>query len=177
MSFAVEMYFDEAADRAVRAAWKALADAGISTSMLDGISRPHVTLAVSDEIGATFKNALALFAKEVSPFELTFSHVGAFNTAEGVVFLAPTMTRSLLDLHQRFHAFFDQHAAKKWPYYLPGAWVPHCTLAFRLDAERLVAAFAIAAEVKLPLACGITEIGLLSGVGEPEQELVSCPIG
>lgn len=177
MSFAVEMFFDEAADRAVRAAWKAMADAGISTATMDGISRPHVTLAVSDEIGATFKNALALFAKEIPPFELIFSHIGAFNTAEGVVFLAPTVTRGLLDLHQRFHAFFDQHAAKKWPYYLPGAWVPHCTLAFRLGTERLAAAIEIAAEVKLPMPCGVTEIGLLSGVGEPEKELVSFPIG
>jgi 2'-5' RNA ligase len=177
MSFAVELYFDEAAEKTLREAWKAMADAGISTALLDGIQRPHVTLGVSDEISQTFKNALALFAKEIAQFELSLSSVGAFNTAEGVIFLAPTPTRALLDLHKRFHAFFDEHAGKKWPLYLSGTWVPHCTLAFRLTPEQLRRGFDIAAEIKLPLTCRIIEIGLLSGVGEPEKELVSFPVG
>jgi 2'-5' RNA ligase len=177
MSFAIELYFDEDAEAVVLAAWKAMADAGISTALLDGVQRPHVTLGVSDEISQTFKNALALFAKEIAPFDLTLSHLGAFNTAEGVVFIAPTPTRALLDLHKRFHTFFDEHAGKKWPLYLPGAWVPHCTLAFRLTPEQLQHAFAIAAGIKLPMTCRIIEIGLLSGVGEPEKTLVSFPIG
>lgn len=175
MSFAVELYFDEVAEKTLREAWKSMADAGISTALLDGVQRPHVTLGACDEISQTFKNALALFAKETAPFDL--SSVGAFITAEGVIFLAPTVTRPLLDLHTRFHAFFDEHAGKKWPLYLPGAWVPHCTLAFRLTPEQLRQGFDIAAEIKLPLTCRIIEIGLLSGVGEPEKELVSFPIG
>jgi 2'-5' RNA ligase len=177
MSFAIELYFDEDAEAVVLEAWKAMADAGISTAMLDGVQRPHVTLGVCDEISQTFKNALALFAKEITPFDLSLSSVGVFNSAEGVVFLAPTVTRSLLDLHQRFHVFLDQHSAKKWPLYLPGAWVPHCTLALRLTPEQLQQAFAIAATIKLPMMCRIIEIGLLSGVGEPEKELVSFAIG
>lgn len=177
MSFAVELYFDEEAEAVVRGAWKAMADAGISTALLDGVQRPHVTLGGCDEISQTFKNALALFAKEITPFDLSLSSVGAFNTTEGVVFLAPTVTRPLLDLHARFHAFFDEHAGKKWPLYLPGTWAPHCTLAFRLTPNHLRQAFGIAAEIKLPLVCRVIEIGLLSGVGEPEKELVSFLIG
>ena len=56
-------------------------------------------------------------------------------------------------------------------------WVPHCTLAFRLDAKQLRQAFDIAAAVTLPITSKITEIGLLSGIGGPEKELVSYEMG
>jgi hypothetical protein len=56
-------------------------------------------------------------------------------------------------------------------------WVPHCTLAFRLNPEQLRRAFDIAAAVSLPIAGKINEIGLLSGIGGPEKELVSYEMG
>jgi 2'-5' RNA ligase len=177
MSFAVEMYFDESTEAAVRNLWKAVADAGLSTAVLDGVQRPHVTLGVCDELSANFKNALALFARELKPIDLVLSHVGCFTATEGVVFLAPTVTRPLLDLHTHFHRFFDEHAAKKWAYYLPGAWVPHCTVAFRLTPEQIPKTLQIAATLALPVSCQVREVGLLSGVGEPEKELVSFTVG
>jgi 2'-5' RNA ligase len=177
MSFAVELYFDPSAEAAVRELWKSVADAGVSTALLDGIQRPHITLGVCDELVASFKNDLARYARGLKQIEVTLSHVGCFTGAEGVVFLAPTVTRQLLELHAHFHRFFDEHASKKWPYYLPGAWVPHCTLAFRLTPAQIVQAVQIASHAKLPLTCQIHEIGLLSGIGEPEKQLVSFPIG
>lgn len=177
MSYAVELHFDEAAENSVRDVWKGLADAGVSTSMLDGISRPHITLGVCDELSTTFKNELSLFAHETKPFEFSLSFIGSFNTAEGVMFFGPTPTDAMFRLHTRFHAFFNEHAGRIWNHYLPSQWVPHCTLAFRLNAEQLRRAFDIAAGVTLPIAGSFTEIGLLSGIGVPEKELVSFEIG
>jgi 2'-5' RNA ligase len=177
MSFAVELHFDEAAENQVRAVWKALADAGVSTSMLDGISRPHITLGVCDELSTSFKNELALFARESKAFDVSLSFIGSFNSAEGVVFFGPTPSDAMFRLHARFHSFFSGHAGRIWKNSLPGTWVPHCTLAFRLNGEQLRRAFDIAAAVALPLMGKITEIGLLSGIGGPEKELVSYEMG
>ncbi len=177
MSYAVELHFDEATEGKVREVWKAIADAGISTSMLDGISRPHITLGVCDELSTTFKNDLSLFAHEAKRFDIGFSFVGCFNSAEGVVFYGPTPTDAMFRLHTHFHSFFQGHAGKIWKHYQPGQWVPHCTLAFRLGAEQMRQAFGVAAATSLPIAGRITEIGLLSGIGGPEKELVSYEMG
>jgi 2'-5' RNA ligase len=177
MSYAVEVHFDEDTEDKVRAVWKAIADAGVSTSMLDGISRPHITLGICDELSTTFKNELALFTREVKPFDFSLSFIGGFNAAEGVLFFGPTPTDAMFRLHSRFHVFFNEHAGRIWKNYLPGVWVPHCTLAFRLNSEQLRRAFDIAAGAPLPISGKITEIGLLSGFGGPEKELVSYGMG
>ncbi len=177
MSFAVELHFDEDTESKVRDVWKAIADAGISTSMLDGISRPHLTLGVCDELSTTFKNELSFFARDARNFDVSLSFVGCFNSAEGVVFYGPTPTDAMFRLHTRFHSFFNEHAGRVWKNYQPGHWVPHCTLAFRLNTEQLRPAFNIAAAVSLPIGGKITEIGLLSGIGGPEKELVSYEMG
>lgn len=177
MSYAVELHFDEDIESKVRDVWKAIADAGISTSMLDGISRPHITLGVCDELSTTFKNDLALFAREATFFDVSLSFVGCFNSPEGVVFYGPTPTDAMFRLHTRFHSFFNDHAGRMWKNYLPSHWVPHCTLAFRLNPVQLRQAFDIAASTTLPIQGRITEIGLLSGIGGPEKELVSYDMG
>jgi 2'-5' RNA ligase len=177
ISYAVELHFDEATESKVRAVWKAIADAGVSTSMLDGISRPHITLGVCDELSTTFKNELSHFARDAKNFDISLSYIGSFNSAEGVVFYGPTPTDVMFRLHTRFHSFFSEHAGRIWKNYLPGMWVPHCTLAFRLNPEQLRRAFDIAAAVSLPIAGKINEVGLLSGIGGPEKELVSYEMG
>jgi 2'-5' RNA ligase len=145
--------------------------------MLDGISRPHITLGVCDELSTTFKNELSHFARDAKNFDISLSYIGSFNSAEGVVFYGPTPTDVMFRLHTRFHSFFSEHAGRIWKNYLPGMWVPHCTLAFRLNPEQLRRAFDIAAAVSLPIAGKINEIGLLSGIGGPEKELVSYEMG
>ena len=103
MGFAIELFFDPAADAAVRTIWRALADASHSPTMLEIGSRPHVSLAVCGALDAQrFRPVLEAFARE-TPLEFVLASVGAFPTAEGVVFLAPVVTRRLLNLHQTFH--------------------------------------------------------------------------
>ncbi len=177
MSYAVELYFDKAAENTVRSVWKALADAGVSTSMLDGISRPHITLGVCDELGASFKDELALFSRGIKPLTFNLSFIGSFNTIGGVMFFGPTPTDALFRLHVDFHVFFKKHACRRWKHYLPEQWVPHCTLAFSLSSEQLQRAFSIAVDAPLPITGSCAEIGLLSGVGVAEKELVSYKMG
>ena len=92
--FAVELLFDPAMEARLRALWKALAQAEVSSSMLDIGARPHVSLAVFERLDPTSMHAeLDGFARENPPLEVTLSAVGTFPGAEGAVFIAPVWWR------------------------------------------------------------------------------------
>ncbi|MGW4959324.1 hypothetical protein ACWEPL_19030 [Nonomuraea sp. NPDC004186] len=46
-------------------------------------------------------------------------------------------TTELLTFHKRIHVALPSTQIKRWPYYLPGKWIPHCTLALGLDRAEL----------------------------------------
>ena len=83
--------------------WQKLADAGISSSMPDHGSRPHVTLGAFEdlEIEATI-NRLAQFFTNAPLPEITFDVLASF-PATGVLHCTPTVTSALLALHHKFH--------------------------------------------------------------------------
>ena len=69
----------------------------------------------------------------LDPLPLEFSHVGIFPAPHPVIFLAPTVTQPLLDLHTRVNRLLDRIGDQPDPFYLPGQWDPHCTLAIEFD--------------------------------------------
>ncbi|GIO29799.1 MULTISPECIES: hypothetical protein [Paenibacillus] len=42
-----------------------------------------------------------------------------------------------MELHAEHHQYFSRYANKANPLYAPNAWVPHCTIASRLDERKL----------------------------------------
>lgn len=136
MHFVVELFFDRAAEVAVRAIWAELADL-IPDGVPPAGARPHVSLSVYDRVDvAAFSDRLAAFAAERAAVEVEVASWGVVAVAEPVVFLAPVVTRDLLALHGDFHRRFAR-LGTPWPYYRPGNWVPHCTLAMGFDADLL----------------------------------------
>ena len=141
MGYAIEMTFDAETEKRHRALWRALAEAGISSSMVDLGGRPHVSLAVLEHADAAAVSALTeAWAAGTPPFTIRFGSVGAFPGEEGVVFIAPVVTGELLALHARCHALLAEAGLESWPYYLPDAWVPHCTAAVLLPPDKVGAA-------------------------------------
>ena len=128
--YAVQLLLDARAAEKVRGVWNALRDAGVSSIMIDLCSRPHVTLAVYEDLEVEpFETQVkAFFAGETS-IDVPLSGVGTFHGEEGVLYCSPVVTPELLALHERFHKRFDHLAEGAWAYYRPGSWVPHCTLA------------------------------------------------
>ena len=152
MPFAVELFLDAAADAAVRAIWRALADAGVLRTMLDIGSHPHVSLADSEDLDAErFRPVLEAFARETRPLECSLASVGVFPTDEGVVFLAPVVTRQLLALHRAFHARCSAFGAEASAYYRPGNWVPHCTLAMGVAPAAVPEAVRVCLDAGVPI--------------------------
>jgi 2'-5' RNA ligase len=159
MPYAVELALDPESAAAVRRAWRELAAAGIGYVAGSG-ARPHVTLGIWDTIDHTSAEAVVTqFAAETAPIRLRVASVGLF---PGVaVFLAPTVTADLLDLHAGLHRRFDRLGRGSWDHYRQGTWVPHCTLATDMEPDQFADALAIAGRVPLPLECRLVEVGIV----------------
>jgi 2'-5' RNA ligase len=140
MPFSVELNFDPAAEARVRALWRELADAGLCTLLPDIGARPHLSVSVYDTADPDrLRQAVERVARRSRQFELHLKAVGVFPGGGHAVYLVPTVTLDLLRLHQAFHAEAGPLGIAPWPHYLPGSWVPHCTVALEMPAERIPA--------------------------------------
>jgi 2'-5' RNA ligase len=134
MAFAVSLLFNSDMATAISARWKRLADAGISSSMLDLNYQPHVTLAVYDElpVDAAVASLDRLF-HNVDQIEVTFAGLSTFGSGSGVCYAALAPSPDLMRLHATIIAAIGETSR---PHYQVGRWTPHCTLATGMtDAE------------------------------------------
>jgi 2'-5' RNA ligase len=162
MPFAIQLFFDPASDAAVRRLWAELASAEVPFPLQDSGNRPHVSLAIYSELNtALCAGLLNSFAQTHSPFALTIASLGIFPGEQAVVFLAPIVSSSLLDLHRQVHQLLQDTGTLPSAYYLPGRWTPHCTLATRVSPQLLSQALAVGLAMSFPLPISIEEIGVI----------------
>jgi hypothetical protein len=73
--------------------------------------------------------------------------------------LGVVVTADLLALHAEVHAALAGRAIGHWPYYQPGSWVPHCTLAESLNEAQAARAFALLYGYE-PITATVTATGI-----------------
>jgi 2'-5' RNA ligase len=162
MPFAVEMFFDRSADKLVRGVWADLARANVTSFMIDGNYRPHVTLGVFDQYSSPgFEDELRAFVGNLQPFTLQFDYVGVFLKPKCVVFFGPVVTEQLLSVHKDFNRRFTTLVTGASPLCPTGKWVPHCTLAFDIPVGAVPAAVEVCSRITLRFAAEMREIGLI----------------
>ncbi len=139
----LELLWDDATDRAVRAEWELLVGQDLpSQARHRGESNaPHTTLTMvedwPDDVDGPVGDALGRLPLAASLGALTCFGGGPFTLVRPLV-----VTAALLDLHRDALAPLGPPAR---PFLRPGRWVPHVTLATRLGADqvgRAVAALA-----------------------------------
>jgi len=135
MPYAIELFLDDRADRQVRQIWAELDAGGIESlaGAPDADYHPHVTLSVFDcaDIGAVVEQVRPILATAVG-VSLPLSALGFFLTDEAPMFLTVVPSSRLLALQLAVHEVVESLADHVWPYYRPGALMPHCTLAMRV---------------------------------------------
>lgn len=138
------MYFDGEAEAAVRALWKRLADAGLPSlaTRTHRRHRPHVSLTVAKSLAQTDLSQLRAVLMAQQP-TLKLYVLGTFPGSEGALFLSVVVTAELLAFHTEVHAALAGQPVEHWPYYQPGSWVPHCTLAEGLTNSEAGEAFGL----------------------------------
>ncbi|EOO73549.1 MULTISPECIES: 2'-5' RNA ligase family protein [Bacillus cereus group] len=104
----------------------------IGTNPLAGVE-PHITLADYNELDVN------LYTEKLEEFVVFQENiaVGTFPTNR-TIFLAPTITDELLRLHHSYHDYFKVFHDNLQSYYVPGKWVPHCTIANGLNSNQFL---------------------------------------
>jgi len=159
-TYAIVLYFDNTTNIIIGNMIERTAALSGNNYMLDINIPPHVTL------GCFFSNEQAnlyerveSFAKGVTPFEVTFHTIGAFEPY--VLFASPVKDERLTQLNALLHeSLLNSYEPAENANYLPDRWMPHCSLAVRLDAEQFAKAKAIESEIDLPFTARVTKIAL-----------------
>lgn len=160
MGYAVELYFDEATTARVSELAGRIHAACGGADLAGWGFVPHISLAGYETVAVEkLEPILAEFAGLTPRFEVSLAAVGLFPTSQGVVYLAPVVTQQLLGLHERFSAQVAATGHTAHPYYQPGNWIPHCTVAQDLALDQVVEA------VRLCLAGRVFGVGQIGAVG------------
>jgi len=137
---AVVLELDEVADKRVRQLWNALDRHGVPSSdsaahMTEG---PHITLAIVDDTDpADLTGRLRDVLDAAVGLPVSLTALGFFLTERAPAYLAVAPTGRLLALHEAVHETLGTTGS--WPYYRPGSWTPHCTLAMGVSSPSTVA--------------------------------------
>jgi 2'-5' RNA ligase len=121
--------------------------------------QPHASLVVAEmlEVEPTLE---AVGAVPARPIRLSVSSVGVF--PGGVLFLACDPNRELLEEQQRVHKAVISTAIGPWPYFDPGSWTPHITMAMGLTNQQLAEALPVVLD-HLPIEGRLDEGGVEDG--------------
>jgi 2'-5' RNA ligase len=169
MAFAVSLWFTSSDEQPVRDMWKAIHEFGISSFLWVGAFRPHVTLAVCEQLDVVrFRSELDTLLHDITPFEVRLSFLGCFfgppetvSVSGNVVFLGVTPSDLLLKLHLQVHQLLQQYDAEPRPYYLPHRWNPHCSVAREVTPSQVCEVLSVLQQFQLPIVATANRIGLI----------------
>lgn len=167
MPFDVCLFLDGRTEDEVRRVWRVLRTRGISSPLIRSGGRPHLTLAIWEELDPDPRLlALSELAGKTAAFPVTFSAVGTFGPGSGTVFLSPSVGRELVTVHERLYRIMYDLAGSSEGLYRPGSWVPHCSLSLETPDHLLGRALVESLEaLELPLRGSIEALGII-GFGE-----------
>lgn len=141
-AYALICYLDNESELCFKKLWKDLSENNITQYGVDPKGkRPHITIADYDNLDKDkFVILLNKFYKDKLKVPISLNILGTFiNT--GTLFLAPTLSTELLDIHRNHHSYFKAFSENESSFYLPGKWNPHCTIASRLSDNNMIQAF------------------------------------
>ncbi|MEH3089270.1 MAG: 2'-5' RNA ligase family protein [Microbacterium arborescens] len=142
--FSVELLPDDRLDVAVRADWQTLIDAGLPSAGRhpSDSNRPHVTLALADDIENGAVDELTALGDGL-PLLCRPGGAVVFAAGERFVLARPlVMSRALLEFHARAVALIGP-PPERYAVTAVDGWMPHVTLARRMTADQVGAALAL----------------------------------
>ncbi|MHB8088561.1 MAG: 2'-5' RNA ligase family protein [Anaerolineaceae bacterium] len=173
--YAVELYFDQKMEDEFFSFRESLYKLGIDPVLGLLGDRPHVSLAVFGEIDIDqIIKITTAFAPQCKQLAAQLDAFGAFPTTSNVIYLLPVPSQPLLELHRKFHELLQKEKILSSHYYLPGQWVPHCTLEFELPDDQLNLAFQLCKKHFSPIRGTFSTIGVIAF--RPIEYLAEFPL-
>ncbi|GDY30797.1 2'-5' RNA ligase family protein [Gandjariella thermophila] len=158
MAHALDLFFDDEADVAVRALWRRLERGGVP-SMAGRTHRPHVTFARAGSIPRPAREALRRDLSLLALPNLWLSTLATFPTTDNALWLGAVVDTELLAVHSAVHDVLAGRVRQPSAYHLPGAWVPHCLLTQGVTPAELATGFATLHPVQ-PIRAAIRQVGI-----------------
>jgi len=156
---AIVLGLDEFASAAVRQITQRVATVAPESSISVATVAPHVTLAACRNLDVEgFRPLLAELATRTPVIATTLASLGVFASEQGVIFLAPTIAQELVELQLGILTRLQDLGAEVERYWLPGQWVPHCTVALGVSRELMSAAMGHAYEAFHPISASLTQL-------------------
>jgi hypothetical protein len=176
MPHAVMLFFDARTEAIIQAIWKELDETGAASYLHRSANRPHFKLAIYEDLDVSASQlCLQSIAATTAGMPVHFKSLGIFPNAKPTVFLAPSITPALLDLHTRIGSILhDLGKCPSYDFFLPEHWVPHCLLGFDLEPAKLACVLECAMHLQLPFDGRIEEIGLVEF--HPVRHLFAFPL-
>jgi 2'-5' RNA ligase len=162
MAYGIGLVFDPHTEARIREVWCRLASEGFATPLTRPGCLPHVSLILSETLSVD-DLTLDLQRLRLSRrrLEVQISHVGVFTEPEAVLFYGMTPTHRLLRFHAEVERIYRRSSSAIMPRTATGVWVPHCTLATRVDADRISETFAAAATLTLPWRASLVRLAIV----------------
>jgi hypothetical protein len=139
MEYAISLYFDEKSTASLKALIELAAKATGNSYMLDHNIPPHVT--VSYFTSENIDNVITIVSGvigEIPCGTICWSSLGAFPPT--TLFTAPTVNTYLVSMNRKISSLLNRKVIFN-DFYLPNLWVPHTSLAYKLNATELYAGF------------------------------------
>lgn len=160
--YAVAALFDNATEKCIKNLWNSLRDKEISNYGQEVKDRrAHITIADYNNLDKnSFIELMEEVYKDKNEIEISLSILGTF-IKSGTLFVSAVITTELQEFHKSYHDRFSKFNDDPNSFYLPGKWVPHCTIASRLNDENMLKAFDYCSKELKMIKGKITEIALL----------------
>jgi 2'-5' RNA ligase len=137
VALAVCLLFDGRSERAIRALWDQLESLGIPTLRSHTHRRhvPHVSYAVLRTWDVATVTAALTELDAGEPVALSFDGIGLFR--RGRAWLLAGVAADLAARQERIVSAVTATGAELHKHYVPGRWLPHCSLAPRTPLAQL----------------------------------------
>jgi hypothetical protein len=168
MAIGVSAWFDEKSEHQIRMIWKDLHERSINSTLHTGPYRPHITFGINEKLNVDkFAESIQNKLGGNGPIPFILPSIGIFTEPLAGIFNV-TVTDELLKFHDTVQKLMAKYGSDQVPYYLPGRWNPHCTLAPDLTKDKLSDFAKYAAGLQLPIEGMINRIGVIDTPAEIE---------
>jgi hypothetical protein len=174
VALAICLLFDGKSERAIRALWDRVEELGVSSMSSHTHRRhvPHVSYAVLRRWDlATVRAAVATLGAG-PPVELTFDGVGLFR--RGRTWLVAGAGADFVTRQQRVVEAVVATGAELHKHYVPGTWLPHCSLAPRVTLTQLSIVASAVLDV-IPLRAKLEHAALIDSATGDRSPLAALP--
>ena len=162
ITYAVSLHFSQEVNKIITSSVYSIAKTTGNRFIIENKIPPHMTIGAFHSTKKNEPKLLQLvgeFSKNQKSGIIQFSEIGNFNNK--VLFLKPEKDQFLSEINKKLHELILPKFEKgENGYYTPENWVPHTTLATRLNQKQHTEILNIASKIKLPLESNISEVAV-----------------